>query len=353
MQTPNSIQQGANNAQSLASPNRSVAAAALGAGISAVTSWALNKHNEKAQKRENEIARSREDNAYQRAVSDARRAGLSPLVVSQNGGADAQSMTAPQYSENPVQSGINAGSSLLQSMANNRLVNAQASKMVEETRGLSINNAFARADWLARLQKLFADTQNVRVNTQKERIYKDNLLRLMNAEIQHYDTSSDLNRSNVSLNDKRKEQIGADISFTNAKTAEQIRDTATRRMDAAWNFNHLLPFGTSHSLSHSGVSGTGINIDRLQQMFRQFVDQYGVEDMRNALGSHFASVSQYDGKTESYNKAIETWKRNYEQSYKANLEQFKKVGAKNPEVLADKMAREYAGPEPSREEFGL
>lgn len=78
------------------------------AGVSALASYAMNERNIKMQQRENDLTRQREDNAYQRAVRDARDAGLSPLAVVPNGGASAQSLTAPQQMENPVSSGISA-----------------------------------------------------------------------------------------------------------------------------------------------------------------------------------------------------------------------------------------------------
>lgn len=80
------------------------AGVALGTSIyNAYSSHKTNKKNEEYAEQSNEFTReqfdynkqlnaelmSREDNAYQRAVVDARRAGLSPLVVSGTGGAGA------------------------------------------------------------------------------------------------------------------------------------------------------------------------------------------------------------------------------------------------------------------------
>lgn len=56
---------------------------------------AMNRENIAFQQQENALARQREDNAYQRAVIDAQKAGLSPLNVSQ---ASASAMTAPSNS---------------------------------------------------------------------------------------------------------------------------------------------------------------------------------------------------------------------------------------------------------------
>lgn len=77
----------------------------------------LNRENIAFQKEENAIARQREDTAYQRAVADAQKAGLSPLGVTQ---AASSAMTAPSNqlgmqgaSVAPVENGFSAAGQAL------------------------------------------------------------------------------------------------------------------------------------------------------------------------------------------------------------------------------------------------
>ena len=145
-------------------------ALSVGAGlISAAGAQKMNEQNVSFQQRENEITRAREDSAYQRAVSDARKAGLSPLAVLGTGGASSQALTAPQVSENPNAQGV---STFLQSENNHAIVaynNAQASKAIEETRGQAISNAFAEQDYSNRILKLIEETNKIKVDTERER----------------------------------------------------------------------------------------------------------------------------------------------------------------------------------------
>lgn len=77
----------------------------------------LNRENIVFQREENAIARQREDTAYQRAVADAQKAGLSPLGVTQ---ASSSAMTAPSNqlsmqgaSVAPVENGYSAAGQAL------------------------------------------------------------------------------------------------------------------------------------------------------------------------------------------------------------------------------------------------
>lgn len=176
------------------------------AGINAVTSAYINQENINAQKRENAITRAREDTAYSRAVRDLRNAGLSPLVAAGNGGAQSQPLTAPQMTENPVGNAIGSFSQSLMARSQNAMNNAQIAKVLEETRGQSLNNAFIVQDMNARLLKLYEEASNIHANSAREAVFLEEYRKRLQAEL----LGANLKNSGQSLSNSAKSQ---DIAF--------------------------------------------------------------------------------------------------------------------------------------------
>lgn len=159
-------------------------ASLAGAAVSAYGAAKMNERNIASQQNENAIMRSREDSAYQRAVWDARQAGLSPLAVLGTGGASSQPAVAPLQTENSLGQGV---STFLQSENNHAIVaynNAMASKAIEETKGQAINNSFASADYEARIQKLLDEAENIRAKTDTERKFQQEYIERLQAELE-------------------------------------------------------------------------------------------------------------------------------------------------------------------------
>lgn len=153
------------------------------AAINAASSAYVNQQNINAQRTENAITRSREDNAYQRVVRDLRAAGLSPLVADSQGSALSQPLTAPQMTENPVGNAIGSFSQSLMARSQNAMNNAQIAKVLEETRGQSLNNSFIVQDMNARLLKLYEEANNIHVNSSRERVFLEEYKKRLQAEL--------------------------------------------------------------------------------------------------------------------------------------------------------------------------
>lgn len=148
--------------------------------ISAVSAEQINRQNIGYQQKYNKMQMEREDNAYQRAVLDAQRAGLSPLAVLGTGGAQSQPLTAPQVTQNPAQRGLETFNAMRATQSQIEYNNALTSKTQEDTVGQSISNANSQASYNAKLLKLYEEANNIRVQTFREREflneYKQRLL---------------------------------------------------------------------------------------------------------------------------------------------------------------------------------
>lgn len=141
------------------------------------SSEAINAQNIAYQKELNQQIFEREDNAYQRAVSDAESAGLSPLAVS--GGANAGGIVsapqAQQYDAGAATRGLSAGilqslatvQQLQESQANVDYTKALTQKTEAETGDISFEQAY-RTDELTflkdkeqqRILEFFTDLDN-------------------------------------------------------------------------------------------------------------------------------------------------------------------------------------------------
>lgn len=308
--------------------------------VSAYGAMLNNAYNREAQQRENNITRMREDNAYQRAVRDAKLAGLSPLVASQNGGASAQALTAPQNTQNPIDSLVAGSSTASQISARNSQIdlnNSQSSKLAAETRGQEISNAFAMTEHAQALLKERYEIAHLEVTNERERIYKNNMLRLLDAQIK---------------------EMTANASLSNARSVEQVRATAVSKLDANWNANHSLPFGTTHSKSHSGVFGSGLSADELTAPLHNLVDKYNVDDLSNAgLNNGVAIKEKHDKAVQAFERDTKAWQDEHDKLWKQYYEQSKSRG------YSDEKARKFAdyamnhnhslGPKPNAKDYGL
>lgn len=144
---------------------------AVGGFANAVSAESINSKNIAFQERENAITRQREDTAYERAVSDARKAGLSPLAVVGTGGASSQVLSAPQVSHNPLQSGLDTFNAMRANQSQIDYNNALTGKTIEEAKGQSINNASANARYMQQLAHLLEQTNNLKVTTSREKVF--------------------------------------------------------------------------------------------------------------------------------------------------------------------------------------
>lgn len=211
--------------------------AAAGTAVSAISSARQAKKNRESQERENAITRSREDNAYQRAVSDARSAGLSPLSVAGTGGASSQALTAPQMETDIAGRAISSGSQVFQDILNQRSVdgqiamnNAQIAKLVEETRGQSISNAYSSADYQARILKLLSEVDNINTDTSKQQIFKEQYRERLQQELknaQSLGTQRDISNATAQGSLDFNKEIGLNPSTSwSSTTGGFLADTA-------------------------------------------------------------------------------------------------------------------------------
>lgn len=154
------------------------------AGVAnAAMAYSQNEKNIAFQQRENDLTRLREDSAYQRAVGDARSAGLSPLAVVGTAGSSSQALTAPQVGSNPVQAGLESFSALRQSNSQVAYNNALTAKTVEDTKGQSISNANLQAEYNANILKLLEESSKINVESAREREFLREYRERLTAEL--------------------------------------------------------------------------------------------------------------------------------------------------------------------------
>ena len=206
----------------------------LGASIvNGATAYAINNENINYQKKANALQMSREDNAYQRAVKDAQRAGLSPLAVIGSGGASAQPLTAPQLSHNPIGEGLQTFNSLRgldSQIETNRSVssynNAMSSKVHAETVGQSISNANLQAEYNSKLLKLLEEASRINTENAREREF-----------MREY-----------------RQRLTAELKGQNISNSAKQQDINIKSSSADWNESVGLPADTSHSSGDNLIS---------------------------------------------------------------------------------------------------
>lgn len=323
--------------------------ALAGAAVSGATNALIAHSNMSAQARENRITRSREDNAYQRAVADAQRAGLSPLAVVGTDGASAQSMTAPSMDSDIVSKGIGSFTALRQNQSQLDLNNAQIANINSETVSRNIENSFKASEHLLGLSKMYEEIAHMQITNQRDKIYRDNLLRLLNSQIANFNSQAGLN---------------------NAKASEQVRATASAKLSSKYNLLHGLPSDTTHSLSHAGIFGSGASLYNLAGLVDQDLGEYDPADLGNAVGdlsntpNAKARAAEFEEKKQLYEKAVEDYKDYRERVY--NMYYFKFLdssyysgndGAKRAHERATELCDKYFDMHkitaPSPKDFGL
>lgn len=201
--------------------------------VNGATAYAINQENINYQKKVNALQMSREDNAYQRAVKDAQRAGLSPLAVIGSGGASAQPLTAPQLSHNPVSEGLqtfNSMRGLDSQIETNRSVssynNAMSSKVKAETVGQSISNANLQAEYNSKLLKLLEEASKINTENAREREF-----------LREY-----------------RDRLASELKGQNLSNSAKQQDINIKASSSAWNDSVGLPADTSHSSGDNLIS---------------------------------------------------------------------------------------------------
>lgn len=206
-----------------------------GSIVSALSAHHINQQNVDFQKNVNDLQVSREDSAYQRAVRDARAAGLSPLAVLGSGGASSQPLTAPQLSQNPAQRGIETFNALRATQSQIEYNNALTAKTKEDTVGQSISNANSQASYDAKLLKLYEEISNIKVTTEREREF-----------LREY-----RERLSEELKGLRLGNEGKSISNLTASESKKYNDTLGVNPQASWSASATTPIGYGMAVGKS------------------------------------------------------------------------------------------------------
>lgn len=278
----------------------------VGAGVNAYTAASINAANVQAQKRENQIARQREDTAYTRAVIDAKRAGISPLAVSGTSGFSAQSMPAPQVSENPVSRGLETFNQLRLSDSQLAYNNALSAKTVEETKGQAISNSNAQAQYSAKLIKLLEESSKIHTETSREAEF-----------LREY-----------------RHRLQEELKGLRLGNEAQAVDTLIKDRSRVYNENLSLNPATSWSSSASSPVGYGLatasaamknannafqDKQNKENLYQDYVRQYRqmFEGMMNDWKKSYESAkSSFKGSPDAYHKLQKWLKDNPKPVYK-------------------------------------
>lgn len=156
----------------------------------------------------------REDTAYQRTVNDMRSAGLNPLTIKgTNSAGSAIQTTAPQnkYVVDPISfnSAMNTISGISSVIADNKQKKAQTDLINSQKTGQDIANNTATEIALKEIEKLQAEINSIRENTQGSRLDNyDKTKRNDNSEQYHKETlrslTANTDTTEYELEEKRK-----------------------------------------------------------------------------------------------------------------------------------------------------
>lgn len=290
-----------------------------GSFISAVSAERINQENINYQKKANALQMAREDNAYQRAVRDAQRAGLSPLAVLGTSGAQSQPLTAPQVSQNPAQRGLETFNALRATQSQIAYNNALTAKTNEDTVGQSIANANSQAQYTGHLLKLYEEVSNIKTTTEREREF----LREYRARLAE------------ELKGLRLANEGKAVSNLTASESKAYNDSLGLNPQASWSASASTPIGY----------GMAVGKTFAEQKSRDSNNALADKANKEALYKEY--VSEYD---RMMSKMMSDWNSRYEAEknrLKGNPQgyvELKKWLKSNPRPSAKK---------PSRKDFGL
>lgn len=257
--------------------------------LNAYSSYQQNKENIELQREQNRIDRQRQDSAYTRAVADLRNAGLSPLVAASNGGSDSTPLTAPQNTQNPIGNAIQGFSQALQARAYNAMNNAQIAKVLEETRGQSLNNSFIVQDMNARLLKLYEEANNIQATTAREKVF-----------LEEY-----------------KKRLQAELLGTNLKNAGQQLSNNAQKQDTAFkaeNADFFRSMGLPPLVNLSSTTGGHI-VDAARLETKNVIDA-NKRDEENAKVVEAAARERYQQYLESAEKNYQVYLKDWENTNK-------------------------------------
>lgn len=185
------------------------------------------------QKQLNELQMHREDTAYQRAVSDARAAGLSPLAVSS--GAVTGDLSSTQLSG----VGNNAGQIDLSSAVNSALGVYQAGLQREQQNN---NNAATSADVAFKLAQTQANNaQTAFLNQQSESVSLDNAFKTATMQSRIEEAAGRANQygllakeiaARTDLTKEEKRKLGVEIGMLETQS-KSYADYLQANLDAA------------------------------------------------------------------------------------------------------------------------
>ena len=252
-----------------------------GSFISAVSAEKINQENINYQKKVNAMQMTREDNAYQRAVRDAQRAGLSPLAVLGTGGAANQPLTAPQISQNPAQRGIETFNAFRATQSQIAYNNALTAKTNEDTVGQSIANANSQAQYTGHLLKLYEEVSNIKTTTEREREF-----------LREY-----RDRLTEELKGLRLANEGKAVANITASESKSYNDALGLNPQASWSASATTPIGYGMSV------GKTLAEQKTRDSNNAFVDKANKE----ALYKEY--VAEYE---KMMSEMMSDWKSRYE-----------------------------------------
>lgn len=290
-----------------------------GSFISAVSAERINQENINYQKRANALQMTREDNAYQRAVRDAQRAGLSPLAVLGTSGAQSQPLAAPQVSQNSAQRGLETFNALRATQSQIAYNNALTAKTNEDTVGQTIANANSQASYTGKLLKLYEEVSNIKTTTEREREF-----------LREY-----RDRLTEELKGLRLGNEGKAVANLTASESKTYNDALGLNPQASWSASATTPIGY----------GMSVGKTLAEQKSR---------DSNNALKDRANKEALYKDYVAEYEKMMSEQLADWKSRYEAEKNRLK--GNPQGYIELKKWLKENPKPsvkKPSRKDFGL
>lgn len=289
--------------------------------ISAVSAEQINRENIGYQKKYNAMQMEREDNAYQRAVLDAQRAGLSPLAVLGTGGASSQPLTAPQVSQNPAQRGLETFNAMRATQSQVDYNNALTTKTKEDTIGQSIANANSQASYNAKLLHLYEQANKIRVESYREREF-----------LREYRSRLAEELKGLTLGNESKA-----ISNLSASESKAYNDSLGVNPQASWSASASAPIGYGMVVGKS-------------------LAEQKARDSNNALRDKANKESLYKEYVQEYDKMYSQMLKDWQSRYDAEINRHKDKNKLLRFIELQKWLKANPKPKyytPKRKDFGL